>query len=343
MTMLRCSSSSCAPTISSFRPVRNFERNWSGTNYGRFIGIKSVEPTAIEDDVYCCVEMETHTFVVDNGILTGNCYGNSFTSIIVPFRRYLSCPKCGLEAPLKKVYNSPEFAFKWSQYQFIAHCPHCGYRGPWRHIDRRSGERGGVRVKRWNPHEIQILWDPHTDDTAYIWKIPEEYRTMIARGHLFHLERASWEIVQAVKNNHSLLFDKDVIYHMREEAMAGVKSRGWGISRVLTNFRQAWYYQVLHRYNEAIALDYVIPFRVITPMPHPGQGGEAADPVLTMNLGGFVSRVNQMVRERRDPTRWNVLPFPIEYQALGGDATQLAPKDLLSWTRYALDERGHTC
>ncbi len=32
---------------------------------------------------------------------------------------------------------------------------------------------------------------------------------------------------------------------------------------------------------------------------------------------------------RRDPARWNVLPFPLQYQALGGDAQQLAPRDLL--------------
>jgi hypothetical protein len=37
-----------------------------------------------------------------------------------------------------------------------------------------------------------------------------------------------------------------------------------------------------------------------------------------------------MLRARRtDPARWNVLPFPVQYQALGGDATQLAPKDLI--------------
>jgi len=34
-------------------------------------------------------------------------------------------------------------------------------------------------------------------------------------------------------------------------------------------------------------------------------------------------------RRRRDPATWNVLPFPIRYQALGGDATQLAPRELL--------------
>lgn len=257
-------------------------------------------------------------------------YGNSFTSLLVPFRRYLSCPGCGLELPLKKVYNTPDFRFSWSGFQFNASCPHCSHSGVWKHIDRRSGETGQIKVKRWSPHEMDILWDPHTDDASFIWRIPDDYRNLLRKGHLFHLERASWEIVEAVKNNQALLFDPDVVYHMKEEALAGIRNRGWGISRVLANFRQAWYVQVLHRYNEAIALDYVIPFRVITPQPRAGQGGDVNDPVLSINMGSFTGRVQQMLKaRRRDPARWNILPFPIEYQALGGDATQLAPKDLL--------------
>jgi hypothetical protein len=257
-------------------------------------------------------------------------YGNSFTSLLVPFRRYLSCKGCGLEAPLKKIYNTPEFAFSWSNFEFQASCPHCNYRGTWRHVDRRSGEQDQIKVKRWNPHEIDILHDAYTDDVNFIWKIPDDYRSQLRRGHLFHLERASWEIVQAVKGNQHLLFDRDVVYHMKEDTLSGIKNRGWGISRVLTNFRQAYYVQVLHRYNEAIALDYVIPFRVITPVAQKGAAGDVNDPVLSINMGSFASRVATMIaNRRRDPARWNVLPFPIEYQALGGDATQLAPKDLI--------------
>jgi hypothetical protein len=260
-------------------------------------------------------------------------YGNSFTSLLVPFRRYLWCPSCRLEVPLRKVYNNNQFKFTWSNFEFNAYCPHCGYQGKWNHVDRRSGEKGELRVKRWNPHEVDILNDPYTDENAFIWRIPDDYRNLIRRGHLFHLERASWELIQAIKDNKALMFDRDIVYHMREEPLAGVYDRGWGISRVLVNFTQAWYVQVLHRYNEAIALDYVVPFRVITPQPRPGHGGgggDINDPVLSINLGGFVARVEGMLRMRRkDPARWNVLPFPVEYKALGGDANDLAPKDLL--------------
>lgn len=259
-------------------------------------------------------------------------YGNSFTSLIVPFRRYLACKgrNCGFEAPLRKIAAHSKYRFRWSNFQFNAACPHCGYDGPWRHIDRRSGEKGDVKVKRWSPHEMDILDDHYSRDRRYIWKIPDDYRTEIKEGTLHHLERVPWEVVEPIKHNMNLMFDEEMIYHMREEPLAGLNDRGWGYSKVLTNFTFAYYNQVLWRYNEAIALDYIIPFRVITPQPRPGQGGEVNDPVLTINMGSFVGRVNQMLRDRRgDPARWNVLPFPIEYQALGGDATQLAPHDLL--------------
>ena len=256
-------------------------------------------------------------------------YGNSFTSLLLPFRRYLMCKRCGFEMPFDKIYNSPQCAFKWQNFEFHATCPKCKYSGVWRHIDRRSGDSENMHVKRWSPHEIDILWDPYTDECSYVWKIPQDYRTLIKEGHLHHLERASWEIIQAIKNEQNLMFDKGMIYHLKEDALAGMRNRGWGISRILANFRQAWYVQILHRYNEAIALDYVVPFRVITPAPKGGDS-TSGDPVHTINLSNFASRVQSMLRARRtDPARWNVLPFPVQYQALGGDATQLAPKELI--------------
>lgn len=256
-------------------------------------------------------------------------YGNSFTSLIVPFRRYLSCSTCDLEMPLDKVVNSPQCAFKWTNFEFHATCPKCKTSGKWRHIDRRSGKNDDIAIKRWSPHEIDLLWDPYTEHCTYVWKIPEDYRNLIRQGHLHQLERASWEIIQAVKHNQNLLFDPGVIFHLKEDALAGMRNRGWGISRILANFRQAWYVQILHRYNEAVALDYVIPFRVITPAPRGGDG-QSGDPVHTINLSSFSSRVQAMIRARRtDPARWNVLPFPVNYQALGGDATQLAPRELM--------------
>jgi hypothetical protein len=268
---------------------------------------------------------------VHTGGLNYMVYGNDFSSVLVPFRRYLSCKKCHLELPLKQVHeNENVFGFNFSNFEFNAHCPRCKYQGPWQHVDRRAGTDAKLKVKHWSPHEIELLWDPYTDDVKYIWKIPEDYRKQIEKGYLHQLERAPWEVIQAIKQNKHFLFSDDSIYHMKESTLAGVRNRGWGISRVLSNFRQAYYVQVLHRYNEAIALDYVIPFRLITPAPGPGSGDSAKDTLLNMNAGGMMGAINRMIAMRRkDPARWNTLPFPVQYQALGGDANNLAPRDLI--------------
>lgn len=260
------------------------------------------------------------------------CYGNSFTSLVLPFRRYLSCPKCYFDVPLTEVMRNPVFSFQWKMPEFIAKCPNpkCQHTGKWNRIDRRLTDEKQITIKRWSPYEMEIRYDLITDHKDYIWRIPEDYRLQIRRGDPQVLPIVPWEVVEAVQANGYLLFDKDVIFHMCEPTLAGVRSRGWGISRTLVNFRQAWYCQVLHRYNEAIALDYVVPFRVITPAPSSSSNPEAGDPLMNMDLGGFSGEVRNMLRKRRrDPAGWNFLSHPIQYQMLGGEANQLAPTALL--------------
>lgn len=279
-------------------------------------------------------------------------YGNSFSSVLVPFKRFLTCPKCGNSYPLNIVYNNSIFQFAWSDMKFVATCPSCksgsGFRGPWRVEDRPGDKEKQITIKRWSPHEIEILEDYYTNNTSYLWRIPEDYKSQVKQGKLYHLERVTMPLLDAIKRNQMFRFNPDVIYHMKEPTLAGIRNRGWGLPRTLVNFRQIYYVQVLRRYNEAIALDYVIPFRLITPAPRPGTGGGGgaagsfSDPMLSFNLQDFKSQAQSMLRRRRrDPAGWNILPFPVQYQMLGGDASKLAPVDLIAnGTEQLLSDTG---
>ena len=262
-------------------------------------------------------------------------YGNSFASLMVPFKRLLVCPKCFSQFPLREVARNNVFGFRWDKFEFHASCPKCSFRDTWLVNDQPEDLEKKLRVKIWSPHEIEILHDLYTDDCDYIWRIPEDYKKQVREGHLYHLERASLQVIQAIKNNQVFQFNEGVIFHMKEPVLAGARNRGWGISRILTLFRDLFHVQVLRRYNEAIAMDYVIPFRLITPEARSGGGGSGlaegsmTDPLQTINMGNFRSQVMRMIRQRRrDPAGWHTLPFPVQYQALGGDANQLAPKDI---------------
>ncbi len=264
-------------------------------------------------------------------------YGNVFVSLLVPFRRFLSCPHCGIEHPLSVVVKNPAFKFRWENYTFKAKCQgrtpdgeECGHHGKWDHVDRRSTNEKDVTIKRWPPQEIDIEYDELSGRKQYIWKIPDSYKRKVREGHLHYLENANWEIVECVRDGRNLEFAKDAVFHLLEDPLGGHKTEGWGISSILANFRQAWYVQVLHRYNEAIAMDYIVPFRVITPDNGRASAGEASDPILGTHMGGFMSRTRAMLRRRRqNPTEWFTLPHPIKYQVLGGEATQLAPFELI--------------
>lgn len=261
------------------------------------------------------------------------CYGNGFASVLVPFRRYLQCPKTGDLYPLKVVYNNFNFDFS-PDFEFVATCPKTGWRGPWQVIDKPREESDQLVLKRWSPHEIEILHDPYTDEVSYLWRIPEHYKRMVKEGNLFHLERVSRQVLEAIKHNKLFRFNPDTIFHMKEPTLAGIRNMGWGLPRSLVNYRQIWYIQVLRRYNEAIALDYVIPFRLITPAPGPGSaagGVMTQDPMSIFSAGDYRSQIKNMInRRRRDPAAWQVLPFPVNYQMLGADAKQLAPTELIT-------------
>ena len=272
------------------------------------------------------------------GLLNYLIYGNGFLSVLQPFRRALACPKGCIEMPLAKVFNTQSMNFTWANCEFTATCPRCGYHGPFEHIDRQSEDPDDVFLKWWNPLDIEIIPDVVTKRCSYIWNIAPEDRKAIKDGKsLLVLENTPWEVIQAVKNDEKLCFDKDMILHLREEAPAGYRMHGWGLSRVLLNFRQAWIVQVMRRFNEAIALDYINPFRVLTPEPKPGADASSSDPILGMDLSAFTAQVNGMLRRHRyDPATWHTLPFPIKYQALGGDAKQFAPKELLDQSETCL-------
>lgn len=267
------------------------------------------------------------------------CYGNGFATVYVPFMRFLVCPQCHSQFPLREVYTQRDsFNFEWQLPKFIATCPACktgrGYRGEFRVNDMPEDLENNLRVKIWPVHEIEILHDLYSDQSAYIWRIPEDYKKQVRTGHLWHLERASMPVIRAIQNNNLFMFHPEVMFHMREPVVSGRRHRGWGISRIIYNFRQIWYVQVLRRYNEAIGLDYIIPFRLITPEVRSGSGaiagGSMTDPSKGVNLGNYSAHfMRLMAKRRRDPAGWHFLPFPVRYTPLGGDANNLAPQEIL--------------
>jgi hypothetical protein len=268
-------------------------------------------------------------------------YGNAYATLLVTFKRFLRCPKCGNQYLLDAVANNPEFKFDFDLPSFIATCPNCkvgsGYRGAWKVEDRDDDQPDKLGIKIWNPHEIEMVHHIWTGETLYLWRIPEDFKRQVRQKHLFIIKQTPLEVLKAIHLNQVYLFKPGRIFHMKEPTLSGIYNRGWGVPPILAHWRQMWNVQVLHRQNEAIGLDYVIPFRVITPAPTPGRSGGGQEPLMYYSGGDFRAQTRAMLaRHRRDPAGYNILPFPVNFQTFGADANQLAPVELLEHSMQTL-------
>lgn len=257
-------------------------------------------------------------------------YGNSFAALLLPLRRMLGCPRCWFTAPAKNVMDGPAFKFKWQMPEFHATCPKCGHRGSWKRHDALGSPEDRPVIKTYPPQDIEIVTDPFSGRSEYYWKIPEEDRLTITQGRADVLATVNWEIVEAVEANQLFKFDNGMLLHIKEPTLSGIRNAGWGIPPILANFRQAWYVQVIKRQNETIASDFCVPFRLITPATRAGATPETSDPLLSMGGGNWGQSIRGLLRRHAvDPGAWHTLPFPVQYQALGAEANQLAPFQLL--------------
>lgn len=257
--------------------------------------------------------------------------GSSFTSMYIPFERSLQCPKCGGMGPMLKMFEDGDA--KWDNLQFVGNCPfpNCGARVTYGVVDHKMpDEKLKPRIVRWPPQYMQIKTHPLSGRTMYrvdIQKYPE-LNDGLNQGDMLFLADTPWEFIEAVNKKQPLEFDDNQIYQMRMPSLAVTEPglRGWGLPLFMNEFENALLIIMLDKYTEAIAVDYLVPFRVIAPPRLAGQ----EDPLMSIDMGGFMANIRRIVDEHRNnPTTFHTVPFPLEYQALGGDATQLAPVELL--------------
>lgn len=266
------------------------------------------------------------------------CYGNALASVMVGRKRMVICPnqECGFSIPLRRVWELEGADFTWTDFKLVGRCPQCQKSGIWAFEDLPAQE-DATQIKIWSPKEILLEYDPYSHATVYYWDPPGDYRERIRRGDPQVLEHVPLEVIKAVEIRGLYRFDDDVIYHMREPTTSGVPSRGWGVSRIFSNFRRIWRSQVVERYNEALMMDHIVPVKILTPAVRRGSPGDIGDPLQMMNLQDFSASVRSMIhRWRKDPNSWHTLPVPVEYHLIGGEAKALAPVDLLDHMQEAM-------
>lgn len=262
----------------------------------------------------------------------GLCYGNSFLSVVQPFRRYLNCNSsgCGATYSLDFAFaDKSKMAPKFENGQYILNCARCGQRGRFRSHDMKLRDFSKFRTYRWSPHEMRIIPGYLGSKPKYRWIIPEYVRRLVKSGRLDALSAYPQEMIDAIcKPNTDFEFAEGEIIHFRLPTLAGIGTQDWGFPPVIHHIRQSWLVRMLNRQNEGIAADYIVPMRIVTPENKSAQDDD--DMLGNINMDSFARKFQGLVKKRRqDPTAWFTMPVPIKYMLAGGEAKNLVPFELL--------------
>lgn len=250
------------------------------------------------------------------------CYGNNFLSIHLPFTRVLRCRTCSSERKMVEANGKiTQFEFSTIDYSFSARCSSC--KTITRHMvrDYPNKDAKKIRLVRWDPKKIIIETNPITQDKRYWLDIDPYVVSKVRGGDPFILSTLPWSFITAIKNNQKYLFDNSRFFHSYDTTLAGVNLSGWGIPPILSAFRNFFRLQILHRYDEVMKMDYIVPLRIVSPAIMKSAAGNN---VMEINLRNFTQEAMSAVqRHKVDGADWNFFPFPINYQAVGGEGMQL--------------------
>jgi len=238
-------------------------------------------------------------------------YGNAFISIYQPFARFLKCPRCNKVVNIEHV----NYRFKYQKLAFEYKCRKCKHNVAGKVIDRRLTDPKRIHIIRWDPKQMDIDHDFISGRTEYYYSIPPDVKDRIRKGNKLLLNNLPMAFLKAARDNKMFKFNYGYVYHMKVAPPAGIAPQ-WGFPPLTSAMKLFLYTAVLRKANEAIALEHLTPFDIISPK----QASANADPVQTIALSRFTGELEENIkRHRRDPLHKMFAPIPVELSRLGGD------------------------
>jgi hypothetical protein len=245
-------------------------------------------------------------------------YGNAFISMYQPFIRYLKCPKCGVQTNIEYL----DYQYSVRNIQFTFTCDHCKQMviAKKEHvIDKKLTQSRKVNFIRWDPKLMDIDYNDITGVSIYYYTIPQTIIQRVNAGHKHLIDSLPLGFLEAIKSNKRFKFAPKAIFHMKIGGPAGINPQ-WGLPPLLSVLQLFHYTAILRKANEAIALDHLVPFRILHPAPASGN----SDPVIQMSLSRWQDSFKQNLRQwRKDPLHMMFAPVPVGLTQIGGQGRAL--------------------
>jgi hypothetical protein len=256
-------------------------------------------------------------------------YGNCFARIHFPFDRFLVDKRNGKFYAIEFFGNRAKY--NWSKLTYTVPDPMDPKKKidlPF--IDRKSTDITRIRLRKLNPRYMVILHNTMSGGCKYVHRFETYFMDDIKKGRLHVVNDTPIPMLEAVKRQQDFLFDDGTIFHLKAPTISGVSMANWGLPPTIANFRNIYQIQIYRKIDEAIAMDYLLPFRLFSP---PDQSGQNMNGTFNnVLMGRWNSEIRQIItNRRRDKFAMHALPFPVNYQEFGAQGKTLTPKDLIEF------------
>jgi hypothetical protein len=242
-------------------------------------------------------------------------YGSAFVVGYEGVQKFGECANC---RAMVSVETIEKFKLSPSGKSAEGICPFCKKLSTFTLTDVPTGE---LYATLWNPKLIKIKQNPLTGQTRYYSEVPDTIRNGVMTNDSFILSTTPQPIVEAVKSGKLIEFppEANTIYHLRRPYLSG-KSSPWGVSIILPVMKHLFLIQVYRKANEVIALEHILPLRVIFPQ----QSSTNNEPALTLDLGKVREMIEQIIQDfRKDPGKVVTSPIPLGELHIGGQGKVL--------------------
>lgn len=272
-------------------------------------------------------------------------YGNSFFRIHYPFHRFLVDRRNGFKQIPISTFPEHMIHYNYKDMTFTVPDPDPKFGDrplqdrPTVNLefsDRRTNRKEEIRLRSLNPRRMRLSMNYISGHMEYVYSFEEFFTAAIKRGdELNQVLETPREMLEAISKDMDFKFGEGKIFHFKSPFISGISNNGWGIPPILLHYSTLHNLQTLRCINEAVARDYILPIRILSPSQSISGGG--SDVMSATNLQIWKGAMQNIVsKKRQNPDMLFTAPFPVAYQEVGANGRALAPTDLIAAERDTL-------
>lgn len=239
--------------------------------------------------------------------------GNSYLSLIMPFKRMLECPNCATTVA------ASESNFKVDHNNLTMVCPTCHRQVIAKIKDVTTQDISDIRPILWDPLNMKVNYDETLGNSEYFYSMPSSLATGLEQGDVSLWSTYPMYMIDSARQKKYLKLFPAKVKHLKRNTHSTAYNKGYGQPIISPVLKYLFHLLILIRAQDALAIDQILPWTIVSP-----SSNGSVDPSGDMDLGQFGAALESEYREwKKNPLRKSIMPIPVNAQIVGAQGKAL--------------------